>query len=149
MNICQVFLKIAEVIILDFAIVRASRIQFQISNMTINYIGRKFGSDQFFSSSPGSQGRSKPFPSAEASSRQASHFLPNFPFFFPFSLSSGPSLEGGGKVCVWVTPPSPFTQIVGKLRQQLANEEKGKGREGSCLLMMVIARGSLLKKLEK
>ena len=33
---------------------------------------------------------------------------------------SGPSLEGGG---------APFTKIVGKLRQQLANG-KGKGREG-------------------
>ena len=28
------------------------------------------------------------------------------------------------------TPPPPFTKIVGKLRQHLANEGKGKGREG-------------------
>ena len=32
------------------------------------------------------QGRSQPFPSAGASSRQASHFLPNLSFFFPFFL---------------------------------------------------------------
>ena len=32
------------------------------------------------------QGRSQPFPSAGASSRQASHFLPNFPFCPPFFL---------------------------------------------------------------
>ena len=35
-----------------------------------------------------------------------------------FDLGTGPSLEGG----------CPFTKIVGKLRQQLANEGKGRGK---------------------
>ena len=35
---------------------------------------------------PYHQGRSQPFPSAGASSWQFFHFLPNFPFFFPFFL---------------------------------------------------------------